>query len=62
MPKAMYFIMTISENPKAPVTTIMIAAAAVIMRPVEAVPKRMDSWVVWPAACASTMRETRKIS
>ena len=34
MPKAMYFIMTMSENPNAPHTTIMMMAAALIIPPV----------------------------
>ena len=41
MPNAMYFIITIDENPNAPQTTIMINAAAVMMLPVVAVPKRI---------------------
>ncbi len=62
MPKAMYFIITIDENPKAPQTTIMIAAAAVMIPPVVAVPKRIASFVDAPWALASTILETRKTS
>ena len=62
MPNAMYFIITISENPNAPHTTIMMTAAAVIMDPVCAVPYRMAWSVVAPFCFASTMRDTRNTS
>ena len=58
----MYFIITMSENPKAPATTIMIRAAAVMMPPVFATPKRIERSVLSPWERASTMRETRKTS
>ena len=58
----MYFIITISEKPNAPETTIMISAAAVIMPPVCAVPAAMDSSVEAPRRRASTIRETKKTS
>lgn len=48
MPKAMYFIITMSENAKAPATTIMINAAAVMMPPVVAVPNLMARGVEAP--------------
>ena len=38
MPKAMYFIITISLMANAAATTIMMAAAAVMIPPVRAVP------------------------
>ena len=62
MPNAMYFIITISDSPNAPVTTTRIAAAAVMMRPVCAVPTRTASVVLAPFCRASTMRESRNIS
>ena len=62
MPNAMYFIITISENANAPVTTMRISAAEVMMRPVLATPLRMASAVLAPRARASTIRETRKTS
>ena len=62
MPKAMYFIITMSEKPKAPATTIMMSAAAVMMPPVCAVPAAMASSVEAPRRRASTMRETKKTS
>ena len=62
MPKAMYFIITMSEKPNAAATTIMMSAAAVMMPPVCAVPLAMASSVESPARRASTMRETRKTS
>ena len=42
-PNARYFIITRSENTNAPATTATIRAAAVMMRPVVAVPIRMAS-------------------
>ena len=62
MPKAMYFIITISEKPNAPHTTIMITAAAVMIDPVWAVPYTIASSVDLPLPRASTMRETKKTS
>lgn len=62
MPNAMYFIITRSENPKAPVTTMRIRAAAVMMRPVWAVPIRIDSVVLAPIDLASTILESRNTS
>ncbi len=62
MPYAMYFIITSSEKPNAPVTTMRINAAAVMMRPVCAVPIRMASVVEAPCDLASTMRESRNTS
>ena len=62
MPKAMYFIITMSEKPNAPATTIMMSAAAVIIPPVCAVPAAMASSVSAPCLRASTMRETKKTS
>ena len=61
-PKARYFIITRSENTNAPATTASTSAAAVISRPVVAVPMRIDSAVDMPRSRASTMRETRKTS
>ena len=62
MPKAMYFIITISEKAKAPATTIMISAAAVMMPPVVAVPNRIALAVEAPWARASTILDTRNTS
>ena len=62
MPKAMYFIMTMSENPNAPHTTIMIMAAALIIPPVWAVPNLMATSVAARCSRASTMRDTRNTS
>ncbi|CAM4449002.1 hypothetical protein NONI108955_29415 [Nocardia ninae] len=62
MPTAMYCIITRSENANAPTTTSRINAAAVMMRPVWAVPMRTASVVEAPCARASTMRESRKTS
>ncbi|VAZ58216.1 hypothetical protein LAUMK7_00626 [Mycobacterium kansasii] len=61
-PKARYFIITRSENTNEPATTASTSAAAVMRRPVVAVPIRMASWVDMPLSRASTMRETRKTS
>ena len=61
-PKARYFIITRSENTNDPATTARTSAAAVIRRPVVAVPIRMASAVDMPRARASTIRETRKTS
>ena len=62
MPNAMYFIITISENANAPVTTMRMRAADVMMRPVLATPLRIASAVLTPRARASTIRETRNTS
>ena len=62
MPYAMYFIITMSDRPNAPVTTMRIAAAAVMIRPVCAVPTRTASVVLAPFCLASTMRDNRNIS
>ena len=61
-PNARYFIITRSEKANAPATTARIRAAAVMSRPVVAVPIRMASAVDMPRSRASTMRETRKTS
>ena len=61
-PNARYFIITRSENTKAPATTASTSAAAVIRRPVVAVPIRIASVVDMPRSRASTMRDTRKTS
>ncbi len=61
-PNAKYFIMTRSENTKAPATTASTNAAAVINRPVVAVPTRIDSVVDMPRSRASTIRDTRNTS
>ena len=62
MPKAMYFIITMSLMAKAAATTIMMAAAAVMMPPVCAVPSLIAWSVDAPWWRDSTMRETRKTS
>ena len=61
-PNARYFIMTRSENTNAPATTASTSAAAVINRPVVAVPTRIDSVVDMPRSRASTIRDTRNTS
>ncbi|CFR65399.1 Uncharacterised protein [Mycobacterium tuberculosis] len=61
-PKARYFIITRSENTNAPATTATISAAAVMMRPVAAVPIRIASWVDMPRSRASTIRDTKNTS
>ena len=61
-PKARYFINTRSENTNEPATTASTSAAAVIRRPVVAVPIRMASAVDMPRSRASTIRETRNTS
>ena len=61
-PKARYFIITRSENTNAPATTARTRAAAVISRPVVAVPMRIASVVDMPRSRASTIRDTRKTS
>ena len=61
-PNARYFIMTRSDITKVPATTARTNAAAVIRRPVVAVPMRTASVVGMPSARASTMRDTRKTS
>ena len=61
-PKARYFIITRSENTNAPATTARTSAAAVMSRPVVAVPIRMASVVDIPRSRASTIRETRNTS
>ena len=62
MPYAMYFIITISDSPNAPVTTTRMAAAAVMIRPVCAVPRRIASVVLAPFCRSSTIRERRNTS
>ena len=62
MPKAMYFIITMSEKPNAPATTIMISAAAVMMPPVFAVPNWIACGVEAPSSRSSTIRDTRNTS
>ena len=62
MPNAMYFIITISEKANAPVTTMRIRAAEVMIRPVLATPLRIASAVLTPRALASTILETRNTS
>ncbi|CAG7108104.1 hypothetical protein PICSAR206_03531 [Mycobacterium avium subsp. paratuberculosis] len=61
-PKARYFISTRSENTNELATTASTMAAAVISRPVVAVPIRMASAVDMPRSRASTIRETRNTS
>ncbi len=61
-PKARYFISTRSENTNEPATTARTSAAAVIRRPVVAVPIRMASAVDMPRSRASTIRDTRNTS
>ena len=61
-PNARYFIITRSENTNAPATTARTSAAAVISRPVVAVPIRIASVVDIPCSRASTIRETRNTS
>ena len=61
-PNARYFIITRSENTNAPATTTRINAAAVMMRPVVAVPIRIASVVDMPRSLASTIRDTRNTS
>ncbi len=61
-PNARYFIITRSEKMNEPATTASTVAAAVMMRPVAAVPIRMASAVDMPRARASTIRDTRNTS
>ncbi|SLI24490.1 Uncharacterised protein [Mycobacteroides abscessus subsp. abscessus] len=58
----MYCIITRSENANAPTTTSRMSAAAVMMRPVCAVPARTASVVEAPMLRASTMRDSRNTS
>ncbi len=62
MPNAMYFIITISEKANAPVTTMRMSAADVMIRPVWATPLRIATAVRAPRERASTIRETRNTS
>ncbi|TWS22401.1 hypothetical protein FK268_19490 [Tsukamurella sputi] len=61
-PKETYFSMTRSEVAKAAATHASSTAAAVMMRPVLAVPARIAWFVVAPPARSSIMREITKTS
>ena len=62
MPNAMYFIITISEKANAPVTTMRMSAAEVMIPPVRTTPLRIEFAVDSPRERASTIRESRNTS
>lgn len=62
IPSPMNRMIVIGESAKAAVTVPSISAAQVTTRPVRAVPVCTAVSVDAPAACASTIRDIRKIS